>query len=427
MADIRKPELMAPAGDMTSLKAAIDAGADAVYFGIASMNMRSSAKNFSEDQLDEIIALCHRNNVKAYLALNTIVFNHELKKAEQLIKKAVDAKVDAIICWDFAIIDMVLQHKAVPFVSTQMSVANSRSMAFLYRHFGIKRFVLARECTLDEIRNIKEELNNMPGNPGKEIEIEIFAHGAMCVSLSGRCFLSEFHFGKSGNRGECKQPCRREYKITEIRDGKSFLIGSNYVMSPKDLCSLPFVDKVLATGIDSLKIEGRGRSPEYVSTVTSCYRRAIDYYCENHKKENFSENFKELKISLVKELKSVFNRGFSEGFLFGRPVSQWTSGNGSKATHRKVQVGIVTNFFKKPMVAEIKVEGRSFKPGDTLMFQGNKTGVKNLTVESIEIEQKPVDVAKRNTYVGVKLSQEVRRNDKVYMIVPVEEVKEVQQ
>ncbi|MGM0599224.1 MAG: U32 family peptidase [Candidatus Rifleibacteriota bacterium] len=427
MSKKHKPELMAPAGDMLSLRAAIDAGADAIYFGIASMNMRSSAKNFSADQLAEVVAQCHQSDVKAYLALNTIVYDHELKKAEKLIKEAVSAGIDAIICWDFAIIDLVLQHKAVPFISTQMSVANSRSIAFLYKHFGIKRFVLARECTLDEIKTLKEELNNMPGNIGSEIEIEVFAHGAMCVSLSGRCFMSEFHFGKSGNRGECKQPCRREYKITEIRDGKSFLIGSNYVMSPKDLCSLPFIDKVFATGIDSLKIEGRGRSPEYVSTVTSCYRRAIDYYFANHEKENFNENFKELKTSLVKELKSVFNRGFSEGFLFGRPVTQWTSGNGSKATHRKVQVGIVTNFFKKPMVAEIKVEGHSFKPGDTLMFQGNKTGVKNLTVESIEIEQKPVEMAERNSFVGVKLAQEVRRNDKVYMIVPVEEVKEVQQ
>jgi len=425
--DKRKPELMAPAGDMISLRAALEAGADAVYFGVVSMNMRASARNFAACEMPEIAQLCHEYGAKAYLAMNTIVYDSELELAETLVEQAAAAGIDAIICWDFAILDLALRYKIAAFVSTQMSVANSSALVFLYRHFGVKRFVLARECTLDEIVSIRRNLLAQLGDDADKIEIEVFAHGAMCVSISGRCFMSQIAFNQSANRGECRQPCRREYEIRDLRDGKEFVLGQDYVMSPRDLCTLPFLDKLLVAGIDSLKIEGRGRSPEYVSEVTACYRAYIDFYFAHHKDADFTARSDELKEELMKRLDAVFHRGFSEGFYFGRQIGEWSGGNGSKATHRKVHVGMVTNFFKKVMVAEIKVEGSGFSQGDELMFQGNATGVLTQKVESIEEAFKPVSRAEKNSLVGVKLAQVVRENDQVYMMIPVDDVENARQ
>lgn len=425
--DLKRPELMAPAGDMISLRAALDAGADAIYFGIVSMNMRANAKNFEIENLPEISKLCHEAGAKAYLALNTIVYNQEIQKVEDIIKKAKEAGIDAVICWDFAVIELALKYKIAVALSTQMSIANSKSIAFLYKNFGIRRFVLARECTLEEIVKIKTNLKELLKEDSKKIEIEVFAHGAMCVSVSGRCFMSQFAFNESANRGECRQPCRREYLIKDLREGNEFLLGQDYVMSPKDLCTLPFLEKLLDSGIDSLKIEGRGRSAEYVSRVTKCYREFIDFYLENRKKSDFTEKLEVLRKELIEKVDSVFHRGFSKGFFFGREIGEWSNGNGSKATHRKVHLGVVTNFFKKVMVAEIKVEGRDFNQGDELMIQGPKTGVKTLKAISIEEEGKSVLTARKSTLVGVKLSEIVRENDQVFMIVPVDEVKHLKQ
>ena len=256
---LRRPELMAPAGDMISLRAALDSGADAVYFGIVSMNMRANAKNFAVEDLPEVARQCHEAKAKAYLALNTIIFDHETELAEKLINAAAEAGIDAIICWDFSVVELALKHKMKVILSTQMSVANAHSMAFLYKSFGICRFVLARECTLEEITSIRRNLKLLLGADAEKIEIEVFAHGAMCVSVSGRCFMSQFAFGESANRGECRQPCRREYLIKDIREGKEFLLGQNYVMSPKDLCSLPFLEKFRkATLEELLLIDGIG-------------------------------------------------------------------------------------------------------------------------------------------------------------------------
>ena len=422
-----KPELMAPAGDMTSLRAALDAGADAVYFGVVSMNMRASARNFAVEDLPEIAKVCHAAGARAYIALNTIIYDREIPLAETLVKAAAAAGIDAVICWDFAILELALRYHIAPFISTQMSVANSASLLFLYHQFGIRRFVLARECTLEEIISIRRRLQEALGDDADKIELEVFAHGAMCVSVSGRCFMSQFHFDASANRGECRQPCRREYLIKDVRDGKEFTLGQDYVMSPKDLCTLPFLDQILAAGVDSLKIEGRGRSPEYVSEVTACYRRVIDFYYGQREAADFAQQLAGLKQELMARLDAVFHRGFSDGFFFGRQITEWTGGNGSKATHRKVHVGVVTNFFKKVMVAEIKVEGAGFSAGDELMFQGSATGVINLKAESIEEAFKPVQQAARGSLVGVRLSGLVRENDQVYKMVPVEEVESLKQ
>lgn len=425
--DRRKPELMAPAGDMTSLRAALDSGADAVYFGVVSMNMRASARNFQIEEMPDIARMCHEAGAKAYLALNTIVFDHETDLAEELVKCAAAAKIDAIVCWDFAILDLAQRYGIEAFISTQMSVANSASIAFLYEKFGLKRFVLARECTLNEIVEIRKKLRDRLGKAASAIELEVFAHGAMCVSVSGRCFMSQFAFNQSANRGECRQPCRREFLISDIRDGREFVIGKDYVMSPKDLCALPFLEQLLDAGIDSLKIEGRGRSPEYVSVVTRCYREFIDFYHDNADSPDCKSRLEALKKQLMEKLASVFNRGFSDGFFFGRQIEDWTGGNGSRATHRKVHVGVVTNYFKKVMVAEIKVEGAGFAVGDELMFQGVATGVVVYKVESIEKAFARVERVEKDSLAGVKLGGLVRENDQVYRMIPVEELEDVTQ
>ncbi len=424
---IKKPELMSPAGDMTSLIAALEAKADAVYFGIADINMRASARNFSIDDLETISTTCKKYNAKSYLALNTIIYDSEFNKAKNIIKLAKKAGIDAVICWDFSIISLALEEKMPIFISTQMSVANSQALIFLYKTFGIKRFVLARECTLDEIILIKKELKTELGAKAEEIELEVFVHGAMCVSISGRCFMSQFAFNSSANRGECRQPCRREFEIKDIRDGKEFLIGKDYVMSPKDLCTLPFLDKILDAGVESLKIEGRGRSPEYVKIVTESYRKFIDFYYKNKDSSNFSQKIKELKTELMKRLDSVFHRGFSNGFFFGRQIEDWSEGNGSKSSHRKVQIGQVTNFFRKVNVAEIKILNEGFKVNEELLFIGKTTGVKELEVVSIEKDAKAISFAQKGEVVGVKLRGLVREGDEVFKLVPIEDLENAKQ
>ena len=244
-----KPELMSPAGEWASLRAALRAGADAVYFGLRGLNMRGNYKNFTPGEMQRIAAECHKAGARAYLALNTIIYENELAKVERILKSAKAAGIDAVICWDMAVVRHATALGLPVFLSTQMSVSNSESLALFYRTFGIRRFVLARECSLAHIASIRRRLKKLLGAEAEAIELEVFAHGAMCVSLSGRCFLSQDRFGKSGNRGECIQPCRREYKITDVEDEISFRLGSNYILSPDDLCTMPFLDQLLATGV----------------------------------------------------------------------------------------------------------------------------------------------------------------------------------
>lgn len=415
----KKVELMSPAGDIICLKAALDAGADSVYLGLTSKSMRSSAKNFEPEELGHAVELAHERNVKVCLTLNTIIYEHELKELEDAVKLSAEVGVDAIICSDFGVIECVLRHGVEPYVSTQISVSNSAAIASLYLRYGIRRFVLARECTLEEVNLIIRNLQNSLGAEAELIEIEVFVHGAMCVAVSGRCFMSAFMFNNSANRGNCRQPCRREYKITELRDNKSLLLGTDYVMSPNDICTIGCLEKILDSKVKSLKIEGRGRSPEYVFETTSCYRKFIDYYEKHHREPDFNKNLQELKKELSQRLNTVFHRGFSEGFMFGRPISSFSEGNGSKATHRKVYTGIVTNFFKKASVSEIKIESGSIQKGEKLMFQGNKTGVCNYVAESIEENFTETNQAFQGSVVGVKINGTVRKGDKVYRFLPV--------
>jgi len=407
---------MSPAGNWACLHAALRAGADAIYFGLHGLNMRANYRNFVPSEMRRIAAECHGAGARAYLALNTIIYENELAKVDRILKSAADAGIDAVICWDMAVVQKATALKLPVFLSTQMSVSNSDSLALFYRTFGIRRFVLARECSLAHIRAMRRSLKKLLGAEADNIQLEVFAHGAMCVSLSGRCFLSQDRFGKSGNRGECIQPCRREYKITDVEDEISFRLGNNYLLSPEDLCTMPFLDQLLATGVASLKIEGRARTPEYVSAVTAAYRRAIDFYFENRKTLDFRTKFEALKIRLTGELDGAYHRGLSSGFFMGEPVDQWTTGRGSRATKSKKLVGEVMNYYRKAGAAEIQVRNAGFALGDELLIQGPTTGLVRLTVDSIQIEHEARQSALRGERVALGVPEQVRPRDRVFVV-----------
>ncbi len=392
-----KPELIAPAGNWAMLTAAINAGADAVYFGVKQLNMRITAQNFELSELKKVVDYCHKNKVKAYLTLNTIIYDNEIEKLRKVLKEARKAGIDAIIAWDFAVIEEARKLKLPTHLSTQASVANSLSASF-FKKLGIKRIVLARELNLEQIKHIKQE------NP--DLEIECFIHGAMCVSISGRCFLSQEIFRKSANRGECLQPCRREYIIKDPEEGHELILGKSYVLSPKDLCTITFIDKLKKAGITGFKIEGRNRSVEYVKTVTECYRKALD---KKLTKSQINQ--------LIKKLKTVYNKKFSTGFYLGLPTADdFTDIYGSAANQTKHYIGVIKNFYKKIKVAEIKIETGSLKLGDKIMIQGNKTGCFEQKIKSMEINHKKVSKAKKGQRVGIKLNKEARPNDKLFLI-----------
>lgn len=409
------PELLAPAGDWKCLDAALDAGADAVYFGVRGFNMRAAAKNFTTRDLPKIVEFCHKRKVRAYLTLNVVVFEREVEKLKRLLKAARTAGVDGVICSDFAVLAVARKAGLEVHASTQMSVANSSSMAFLHE-LGVRRFVLARECSLDDIRKIKASLRKVLGKKAAGVKIETFAHGAMCVSMSGRCFLSNFEGGKSANRGECSQQCRREYRIVEERGGQEWTLGKDYILSPKDLCTLPFIEKLIVAGVDSLKIEGRNRGPEYVSTVVRAYRRALDFYAANHGKRGWLKRFDELKKELLVSVELVYNRGFSSGFYCGKPIGQWSARPQNASSMKKHFVGTVVNFFKKLAVAEIAVQDAPFALGDELFIEGNTTGFFWQKVESIQIDSHSVSEAPSGVSVALRVDEPVRRGDKLYIM-----------
>ncbi|MDP7115758.1 MAG: peptidase U32 family protein [Candidatus Woesearchaeota archaeon] len=403
-------ELLAPAGNKESLAAAIKAGADAVYFGVKELNMRSlGSKNFELEELPKIVEQCHKKKVKTYLTVNSIVYDNETIKVDQLLKAAKKAKVDAIIASDFAVIQKANELGIPLHISTQCSVSNYDSLKF-YAKFA-DNVVLARELTLKQIKNITTKIKKekLKGVSGKEMKIECFCHGAMCISVSGRCFMSLFEYNKSANRGECLQSCRRAYKVTDLEEKKELKIENNYVMSPNDLCTIEILDKLVDAGIDIFKIEGRARSPEYVFTVTKAYRNALDAI----EKSKFTEK---LKKELFDSLKTVYNRGFSTGFFMGMPMGKWSGQYGSKATEKKVYVGKVTHYYPKPQVAEIKLEAGGINKGDEIAFTGPTTGFFRQKLEEMQVNHKPVAKLAKGNSVGIKVNERVRSNDKFFVI-----------
>ncbi len=389
-----KIELLAPAGDFPSLIAAIEAGANAVYFGLKEFNMRDSARNFEISDLRRIAELCRKGNntLKKYLTLNTIIYDNELPRLEKIIKQ-VKGKVDAIICWDLSVINLCRKYK-IPFhISTQASVSNIESAKF-YKKLGAKRIILARELNLKQIKKIS-----------KIIEVECFIHGAMCVSVSGRCFTSQFVHNRSANRGQCTHPCRRAYIIKD-EEGNELKLDNNTVMSAKDLCTLPFIEQLKKAGISVFKIEGRNRGAEYVSTVVSAYRKALD-------KKLSREGIKQS----LEELKKVYNRGFSSGFYIKMPTSDdFFYKEDGDADETKHVVGRIEKYWPNISVAAIKIFTRGLKLGDEVYIIGKETGIKRTRIESMEINHKPVEKALKGQEVGVKVS-ECRKGDEVYLIV----------
>lgn len=402
-----KPELMAPAGDWIMLRAAVSNGADAIYFGLDKLNMRAKAANFTVEELPEIISFCKEHNVKTYLTLNTIVFEEELAELEEIIKASKKNNVDRIICSDLAVADLCYKYQLPFCISTQSSISNSLA-ADVYKRMGAVRIVLARECSLDEIKKIRAKT---------DLEIETFVHGAMCIAVSGRCFMSHHLFGKSANRGECVQPCRREYEVYDSSIDKSLIVGEDYIMSPKDLCTIEFIDQLIESGIDSFKIEGRKRAPEYVAKVVSVYRQAIDLYFadKDGKHENLLTD--EKKKELLSELEKVYNRGFSSGFYFDVPSSEEYAGvHGSRSTTRKVYIGKVVNYFKDIEIAHIILETGNLNVGDNILIIGETTGVLEIKIELMSVNDKTNQTAKKGDEITLKIPSLVRRNDKVYLI-----------
>ena len=408
---------MSPAGNWTSLQAAIQAGADAIYFGVHGFNMRDNSNNFAVAELPRITRTCRQAGVRAYLALNTIIYEPELARMRRVLAAASAAAIDAVICWDMAVIEAATALGLPVFLSTQMSVSNSAALAGFHRAFGIRRFVLARECSLAQLRSLRRNLTAQLGAAAAaNIQLEVFAHGAMCVSISGRCFMSEASTGKSANRGQCTQPCRRPYQINSSEGDVSFRMGESYLLSPQDLCTLPFIEQLLECGVNSLKIEGRGRAPEYVSSVTSAYRRAVDFYFANRRKPGFQAEFEPLKAGLMQQLEGVYHRGLSSGYYMGKPIDQWSGAPNSQASTKKVHVGEVVKFYRKAGAAEIRVCDSGFALGDELLIQGPTTGVLRVAVTSIQIEQQPVPDAKRGQSVAIALVSPARPGDRVYRV-----------
>ncbi len=414
---MKKPELLSPIQDFTSLAAAIDAGADAVFFGVRGFNMRVTAKNFSIDDVPDITKQAQKANVKTYIALNTIIFPEQVTEMKEILKRCFDAGVDAVICWDHSVIQAAREIGMNVHLSTQASVANVEAAKF-YKSLGIERVVLARECDLEQVRRIREEAG---------VEIEVFIHGAMCVSISGRCFMSQFTTGHSANCGECRQPCRRNYMIKDVEGEYEFEVGRDYVLSPKDLCALPFLDELMEADIDCFKIEGRNKSAEYVKMVTSVYREVIDYIWENREKADTDEYKTELaalKKKHMENLEKVFTRGFSNGFYLGKPMNEWTDRYGSSATERKIFLGKVVNVYKKINVAEVVIQtNETLSVGDEVYIQGEKTGIVRVPVVSMEIEHVKVDKATQKEIVALQLPEgvDVRRRDDVSRIDVVKE------
>ncbi|MBN1300154.1 MAG: U32 family peptidase [Melioribacteraceae bacterium] len=399
-----KPELLAPAGDWKMLRTAVNNGADAVYFGVEKLNMRAKAKNFLLDELKDIVGYCDSNNVEAHLTLNTIVYEDEVDELNQIVSAAKDAGVHMIICWDMSVIQKCREFEMPFCVSTQASVSNIAAVN-LYKALGAKRIVLARECTLEQIKEIKSQT---------DVEIEAFIHGAMCVAVSGRCFMSHSVFGKSANRGECIQPCRREYKIIDKDGANEFVLGEDYVLSPKDLCSINFLDLLIEAEIDAFKIEGRKRSPEYIEKVVSTYRKAIDLYFEGALDQ-------QIKSIMYNELGKVYNRGFSTGFYFGTPDGrEFADKYGSKAATRKVYIGRVLNYFKKSRVAHVKLEAGNLSMNDAIYIIGDKTGCIETEIVSLVKDNESIIEGNKGEEVTFLCKDEVRPRDQVFRIFNVD-------
>lgn len=407
-----KIELMAPAGNFESLQAAIDNGADSVYFGVEQLNMRARASiNFTLKDLPEISRRCKEKGVRSYLTLNTIIYDHDLSIIRTLIDKAKAADLTAVIAMDQAVIAYARQVGMEVHISTQINVTNIETVKF-YAMFA-DTIVLSRELSLNQVKKITQQIekDQVKGPNGNLVEIEIFGHGALCMAVSGKCYLSLHSHNSSANRGACKQNCRKKYTVIDQESGFEIELDNEYMMSPKDLCTLEFLDKVIDAGIKVLKIEGRGRAPEYVATVIKTYREAIDaYYDRTFNKEKVAE--------WMSHLETVYNRGFWSGYYLGQKLGEWSDHPGSNATQKKVYIGKGRHYYPKSSIAEFKLEAYDLKSGDTVLIQGPSTGSQEMKMESFMVDDIVAEKATKGDVITFPTKFRVRLSDKMYKVVP---------
>lgn len=403
-------EIMSPVGSYESLMGAIQGGADSVYFGVGELNMRSrSASNFTIDDLKNIVSIAKENDLKTYLTLNTIIYNEELEYMKEVIDAAKESGVSAIIASDLAVISYAKSVGVEIHLSTQCNITNTEAVKFFSQYADV--IVTARELSLDKVKQITQhiEQNNIKGPSGKLVQIECFVHGALCMAVSGKCYISLDNANKSANRGACLQYCRRPYKVTDMDGGTELVVDNKYIMSPKDLKTIDFLDKILDSGVRVLKIEGRGRSAEYVKTVTRVYKKAVKAYFEGEFTQQNKDKWNE-------ELKTVYNRGFWDGYYLGQKIGEWTEKYGSRATKVKEFIGTVANYFKNINVVEVRLETGEITLGDDIIILGPTTGVYEDTIKEIRVDLNPVEKAVKGEMFSIPTTEIIRRGDKLYKI-----------
>lgn len=409
-------EITAPAGSWESLMAAVQAGADSVYFGAGGLNMRSkSSFNFGPGDLGRIASICRENGMKSYITLNAVIYDSEREEMERMVDAAAESSIDGVIASDMSVIEYAFRQGFPVHLSTQLNISNTSALKFYAKYGDVA--VLARELDLEQVKMIHEAIRreNICGPGGEQIRIEMFVHGALCMAVSGKCYMSLHQNNTSANRGSCYQTCRRSYIVTDRETGYELEIDNEYIMSPRDLCTIGFLDRMLDAGVRVLKIEGRARSPEYVKTVTECYDEAV--------KAVIGGNYSAVKINdWKKRLSTVFNRGFWDGYYLGQKAGEWHNRYGSAATRRKVYLGRITNYFTRPRVAEIKLENGDLRSGDLLLITGPTTGVVEHTAGEIRVDYTRTDMAPKGSYCSVKINEYLRTSDKVYKWVDEPEI-----
>ena len=411
-------EIMAPVGSRESLAAAINAGADSIYFGIEKLNMRAhSASTFTIEDLREIAATCDAKGIKTYLTVNTIIYGEDIEQMHEIIDAAKEAGISAVIASDVAVMTYCQKVGQEVHLSTQLNISNIEALRFYAQFADV--VVLARELHMDQVKAIHEQAvkENICGPSGEPIRIEMFCHGALCMAISGKCYLSLHNAGRSANRGECVQICRRKYDVTDAETGNELLVDNKYIMSPKDLKTIRFIDKMMDAGVRVFKIEGRARGPEYVDTVVRCYREAINAVLHDADSSDEEKLFTEAaKDAWDERLARVFNRGFWDGYYQGQTLGEWNDSYGSKATEKKVYCAKTIKYFSKIGVAEFQVEAHEIKVGDKLLITGPTTGAMYLDCNEIRYDLKPVQTAKKGWRISIAVPDKVRPSDKLFIL-----------
>lgn len=406
-----KVELLAPAGSFDSLQAAINAGADAIYFGVEQLNMRTrSSQSFHISDIKTVSAICKKQGLKAYITLNTVMYEYDMQLLKTVLKEVKKHKIDAVIASDFAVIDYCNQMEIPLHISTQANISNVESVRFFSRYADV--MVLARELTLKQVAEISNEIERkkIKGPSGKLVKLEMFVHGALCMAISGKCYMSLHTQNAAANRGACVQNCRRPYTVTDTETGEQLEIDNEYIMSPKDLCTIDILDQLIDSGVDVLKIEGRTKGADYVQVVTKCYRDALDAVLDGTYTAEKAAAWK-------KEMETVYNRGFWEGYYLGRKLGEWTPQPGSAATEKKIYIGKGSKYYPKISIGEFILESGSLRIGDTMMVTGPKCGMVKETISTLMVNGEPATEAVKGDKITLRFDTKVTPSDKLYKIV----------